>query len=211
MANFVQSGVVKTAVRELAAPIATVAAFTEVVDDVITNNPFGCTAYHLGTENHAAVEKTREAYTGRVIYENGEAETVGQVTRPCPTVAAYTANVATVLANAALATAMGGTAAHATDADSFSATVRCHDANGEVYTVSLGRGRGSRSRRTRPTRSSRSSRPGPTPCRHSREDGSPSRDRNRLRRGVPHRRILRRPGFWSGRGVEALRLGPGPV
>jgi hypothetical protein len=141
MANFVQSGVVKTAVRTLAAPIADVAAFAEVVDDVITNNPFGCTAYQVGTESHAAVEKTGEAYSGRVIYEDGEAATVGQVTVRCPTVAAYTANVATVLANAALATAMGGTAAHATDDDSFSATLRCHDANGEVYTLRISRTR----------------------------------------------------------------------
>ncbi len=141
MGNFVQSGVVKTAVRELAAPIADVAAFAEVVDDVVTNNPFGCTAYQVGTESHAAVETARESYTGRIAYEDNEAETVGQVSVRCPTVAAYTANVATVLANAALATAMGGTAAHDTDADSFSAVLRCHDPNGEVYTLSLSRNR----------------------------------------------------------------------
>ena len=35
----------------------------------------------VGTETHAAVEKTREAYTARIIYENGEAETVGR--SPC--------------------------------------------------------------------------------------------------------------------------------
>ncbi|MEN6518421.1 MAG: hypothetical protein ABFC38_09535 [Methanospirillum sp.] len=139
MSNYVQSGVVKTAVRELAAPIADVAAFAEVVDDVLTNNPFGCTAYQVGTENHAAVEKTGETYTGRVVYENGEAETVGTVSVKCPTVAAYTANVATVLGNAALATAMGGTGAHATDDDSFSAALRCHAANGEVFTLALSR------------------------------------------------------------------------
>ncbi|MEN6519108.1 MAG: hypothetical protein ABFC38_13190 [Methanospirillum sp.] len=139
MANFVQSGVVKTAVRELAAPIADVAVFTEVVDDVLTNNPFGCTAYQVGTENHAAVEKSRETYTGRVVYEDGEAATVGQVTVRCPTVAAYTANVATVLGNVALATTMGGTAVHATDDDSFSAALRCHAANGEVFTLALSR------------------------------------------------------------------------
>jgi hypothetical protein len=34
---------------------------------------------------------------------------------------------------------MGGTAPHATDADLFSAVVRCHDPNGEVYTVTLDR------------------------------------------------------------------------
>ncbi|MEN6343089.1 MAG: hypothetical protein ABFC89_11095 [Methanospirillum sp.] len=139
MANFVQKSVTKAATRVLAAPIADVAAFTEVVDDIIANNPFGCTAYQSGTENLPAVEKAREYYTARIVYEDGEAETVGQVTVKCPTVAAYTANVATVLGNAALATAMGGTAVHATDTDSFSAVVRCHDPSGEVYTVTIGR------------------------------------------------------------------------
>ena len=139
MANFVQKSITKSATRVLSSPIADVTAFTEVVNDIIANNPFGCTPYQSGTETLPAVEKVREAYTARIIYENGEAETVGQVTVKCPTVAAYTANVATVLANAALATAMGGTAAHATDADSFSSAVRCHDANGEVYTVTFGR------------------------------------------------------------------------
>ena len=141
MANFVQSGVVKTAVRELAAPIADVAAFAEVVDDVLTTNPFGCTAYQVGTENHAAVETSRASYTGRIVYEDGEAETVGQVSVRCPSVAAYTANVATVLANAALATAMGGTAVHASDSDTFAVALRCHAASGEIYTLSLSRTR----------------------------------------------------------------------
>ena len=139
MANFVQSGVVKTAVRELAAPIADAAAFAAVVDDVLTTNPFGCTAYLVGTENHAAVETSRESYTGRIVYENGEAETVGQVSVRCPTVAAYTANVATVLANAALATAMGGTAVHASDSDTFGVALRCHAASGEIYTLAPSR------------------------------------------------------------------------
>ena len=139
MANFVQKSVTKSATRVLAAPIADVAAFTEVVDDILTTNPFGCTAYQSGTENLPAVEKTREAYTARVVYEDNEARAVGTVSARCPTVAAYTANVATVLANAALATAMGGTAVHASDSDTFTATVRCHDADGEVYTVTIGR------------------------------------------------------------------------
>ena len=142
MANFVQSGVVKTAVRELAAPIDDVAAFAEVVDDVVTNNPFGCTAYQVGTESHAAVEKTPRGVHGAGHLRERRGRDRRHGLRPkCPTVAAYTANVATVLANAALATAMGGTAAHATDSDSFSATLRCHDANGEVYTLSLSRTR----------------------------------------------------------------------
>ncbi len=139
MANFVQKSITRSATRVLAAPIGDVAAFTEVVDEILTTNPFGCTAYQSGTENLPAVEKTREAYTARVVYEDNEARAVGTVSAKCPTVAAYTANVATILGNAALATAMGGTAVHATDNDTFSAVIRCHDANGEVYTVTIGR------------------------------------------------------------------------
>jgi hypothetical protein len=139
MANFVQKSITKTATRVLASPIANVAAFAEVVDDIVENNPFGCTADESGGAPMPAVEKTREAYTARVVYENGEAQTVETVSARCPTIAAYTANVATVLANAALATAMGGTAAHSADDDTFSAAVRCHDANGELYTVTIGR------------------------------------------------------------------------
>ena len=139
MANFVQMSITKSATRVLSSPIADVTAFTEVVNDILANNPFGCTPYASGGVSMPAVEKTREAYTARIIYENGEAETVGTVTAKCPTVAAYTSNIATVLGNAALATAMGGTAAHATDDDSFSAVVKCHAANGELFTVTLGR------------------------------------------------------------------------
>ena len=171
MGNFVQSGVIKTAVRELATPIADVTAFAEVVDDVVTNNPFGCTAYQVGQrEPLPAVEKTREAYTARIIYEDDEAQTVGTVSAKCPTVAAYTANVATVLANAALASAMGGTAAHATDSDSFSADAPLPRRERRGLHGHVRPRRRSRSRRTPTTRSSRPSRPGPTPCRRSRSD-----------------------------------------
>lgn len=139
MANPVQSGVVRTSVRALAAPITDVAPFAAVVDHVLTMNPFDCTACQEGTGNHAAVEKSRESDTGRVVCENGEAETVGQVSVRSPGVAAFTANVATVLTNAALPTAMGGTAFHASDSDTFAVTHRCHDAGGEIHTLALSR------------------------------------------------------------------------
>ncbi len=44
MANFVLSGVIRTAAREAAAPIPHMVAFSTVIDDVSMNNPFGCTA-----------------------------------------------------------------------------------------------------------------------------------------------------------------------
>ncbi|MGV8109803.1 hypothetical protein [Methanospirillum sp.] len=42
MADFTQTATVKTAVRELAAPIDSMAAFTSIIDDILTNNPWGC-------------------------------------------------------------------------------------------------------------------------------------------------------------------------
>ncbi|MCK9592268.1 MAG: hypothetical protein M0Q91_09715 [Methanoregula sp.] len=60
MADFVQRSTVKSAVRQLANPIADVAAFNMIVQSVITGNPFACTAYESAGVNHAPVEKTKE-------------------------------------------------------------------------------------------------------------------------------------------------------
>ena len=63
MADFVQNSQIKTAVRELASPIACVAAFNLIVQSVITDNPFACVDYMTAGESHAPLEKTREGYT----------------------------------------------------------------------------------------------------------------------------------------------------
>ncbi len=139
MANFTPKSVVKSAVRTLSTPIATLAAFSEVVDDILTNNPFGCTAYESGGASMPATEKTREAYTARFVYEDSEAVTVATTAVRCPTSAAYTGIVTAVPAAAGINTAIGHTGVHVTDDDSFSATVRCHDANGELYNLSFSR------------------------------------------------------------------------
>jgi len=46
-----------------------------------------------------------------------------------------------MLANAANNIAHGGTAIHDPDAYSYSATLKCHDANGELYMVNFSRDR----------------------------------------------------------------------
>ena len=77
MSDFVQSSETKRAVRKLTNPIADVAAFNAIVQSVITQNPFGCVAYMTAGETHPAVEKTREAYTVRLLYQDADANTVG--------------------------------------------------------------------------------------------------------------------------------------
>jgi len=141
MADFVQSNETKNAVRNLAAPISDVTTFDGIVQSVITTNPFGCVDYMTAGTNHPGVEKTREAHTVRVEYQDSNAKTVGIGTHRFNSVAGYTAGATALMAAADLTTAHAGTPAHDEGNDSFSATVRCHDPNGELYNVTFSRDR----------------------------------------------------------------------
>jgi len=139
MADFVQKTTVKTAVRTLANPIEDVAAFNTIVSSVLANNPFECVAYMTAGTNHAGVEKTKEYYVAKVVYQDNEANTVGNESGRFNTIAGFNAGAAAILANAALTAAHGGTAVRDTDNETYSATVKCHDLNGEIYMVTFSR------------------------------------------------------------------------
>ena len=141
MADFVQSNVTKSAVRELANPISDVSSFDSFVGSVITDNPFECVAYMTAGVTHDPVEKTKESYTARLVYEDTNAKNVGTSVEKYNTITGLNAGVAVIMANAPLATAHGGTAIHDPDEDSYSATLKCHDANGELYFVNFSRDR----------------------------------------------------------------------
>ena len=141
MADFVQNTNVKSAVRTLANPIADVASFNTIVASVVTDNPFECVAYMSAGVNHNPVEKTRETYTARLVYEDTNAINVGSTVEKYNTITGFAAGVAVIMASAPLATAHTGTAIHDPDKDTFSATLRCHDANGEIYYVNFARDR----------------------------------------------------------------------
>ena len=139
MANFTPRSVVKSAVRKLTAEIESLVAFTDIVDDILTTNPFTCTGYELGGVSYDPVEKTRESYTARFVYEDSNADTIATTAVKCPTVAAYNGVVTAVPAATAINTAIGETAVHVLDDDTFSVTLKCHDANGELYNVGITR------------------------------------------------------------------------
>ncbi|MDO9326807.1 MAG: hypothetical protein Q7T80_17805 [Methanoregula sp.] len=141
MADFVQSTVTKSAVRELAEPIADVATFNTIIESVITGNPFACVAYMTAGVNHNPVEKTREAYTVKIVYQDADAKVVGNLSDKYATIAGFNAGATSILANTALATAHGGTAVRDIENEAFSATIRCHDASGELYLVNFSRQR----------------------------------------------------------------------
>ena len=139
MADFVQKTTVKSAVRALASPITDVTAFNTIVQAVITDNPFDCTSYESAGVTHQPVEKSRENYVAKVIYQDTDAKTVGTESGKYNTIAGFTAGAAALVASTAIATAHGGTAIHDLAHDTYSATLKCHDANGEIYMVTFGR------------------------------------------------------------------------
>jgi hypothetical protein len=139
MGDFVQSSAVKTSVRTLAAPIPNVAAFTAIVNAVVSTNPFACVSYMSAGETHAPVEKTKESYVAKIVYQNTDAKVVGTNAGKFNTVAGFNAGAAALLADTALATAYGGTPARDSDTETYSATVKCHDPNGEIYMITFTR------------------------------------------------------------------------
>ena len=141
MADFVQSNVTKSAVRELADPIADVAAFNTIVQSVITANPFACVSYMTAGVTHDPVEKTKEAYTVKIVYQDTDAKVVGSLSDKFNTIAGFNAGATALVASAALSAAHGGTAVRDTENEAFSATLKCHDPNGELYQVTFSRDR----------------------------------------------------------------------
>ena len=140
MADFVQTTINKTALRDLTVPIADVTSFNTLVESIIADNPFGCVGYTTKAgETIAPVIKNREHYTAKVNFLNGEGKKVGTVSLQSPTIAAFEANAAEALDNTALATAMGGEAERNFAGESYYAQLKCHDPSGDDYYVTFTR------------------------------------------------------------------------
>jgi hypothetical protein len=141
MADFQNGTTTKTAFRNLTNPIADATTFNAIVQAVIVSNPFGCVSYISAGETHQPVEKTREAYSAKIVYQDTDAKVVGYITDRYTSIAGFNAGVAVLLATASLNTAHGGTPARDTDSETYSATLKCHDPNGELYYLHFSRDR----------------------------------------------------------------------
>ncbi|MCE5338422.1 MAG: hypothetical protein LLF90_07040 [Methanomicrobiaceae archaeon] len=137
-----QKTVNKTAVRGLAVPIATVTSFNTLAQSVIGDNPFG----YIGHTNRdgvavAPIIRNREHYTAKVDFiDVNTGKRLGTVSLQSPTIAAFEANAAEALANAALATAMGATdALRNGPGETYYAQLKCHDPSGDDYYVTFTR------------------------------------------------------------------------
>jgi len=108
MADFVAKSTVKSSVRKLTALLESMTVFQNLITDIITNNPWGCVDY---VSNGATIDvclKGTERYSGKVVYENVLAKTVGQISVTANTSAGFSTDISTILGTAALNTAMGG-------------------------------------------------------------------------------------------------------
>lgn len=141
MADFVQTGNTKTSVRELATPLANVAAFDAIVQSVLDDNPWLCTDFVEDEVTVPGVARNRESYTVRINYENTEGVRVGSISARGPTVAAFGTIATDILGDADLTGAMGGSPVRDSARETFSCQLRCHDANGELYMVTFTRNR----------------------------------------------------------------------
>ncbi len=141
MADFQDGTTTKTAFRNLANPIEDATTFNAIVQAVIVSNPFGCVSYMSAGVTHAGVEKTREAYTAKIVFQDNDAKVVGLVTDRYASLAGFNAGISTLLTTPALNAAHGGAPSRDTDSETYSATLKCHDPNGEIYTLHFSRDR----------------------------------------------------------------------
>ena len=141
MADFTTSSTTKSAIRKLAIPLADVTAFDTIVQGVITNNPFQCVAYNEAGVSHNPVERTRQSYTGRIVYQDEDAKTVAVISARVPTIAAFTSVANHIAADTEIATAVGGTAVRNFENETYLCSLKCRDANGELYFVNFNRDR----------------------------------------------------------------------
>jgi len=141
MADFVQKTVNKTALREITLPIADVETFDSLIEMVFDDNPFGCVEYTTRDgQTIAGVVRNREHYTAKVNFLNDAGKRVGTVSIQSPTIAAFEANAAEVLGNAAIKTAMGATdVVRDSSRETYYCQLKCHDPAGEDYYVTLTR------------------------------------------------------------------------
>jgi hypothetical protein len=139
MADFIEKAATKTAVRDLAEPVADLATFDAIIAQVESENPFGCEDFEEAGMVVPGVMRSREQYTAKVIYQDPDGKTAGTASARAPNVGGFNAAAAELVGNAALASALGGEAVRDAAHDSYYCRLRCHDPSGEDYYVTFTR------------------------------------------------------------------------
>ena len=141
MAHFNQRPGTKSAFPTLKKPIPDAAAFDAIVRSLVLNNPLGCTSYRTRRNVHKPVEKVRERYTAKFVYEDQDKKQTGNGQETYNSFEGYQYGISAVITNMANIAAHSGKVRHIPDADLFSVILKCHDPDGEMYFLSLARDR----------------------------------------------------------------------
>jgi hypothetical protein len=141
MAHFRENTGNKSAFLYLTNPFPDVMAFDAIVRSLVLKNPLGCTSYMKAGRNHPPVEKVRERYTAKFVYEDAKGKQIGYGLDMYTSVEGYQYGIAAVITNMANVTAHGGKARHIPGSDHFSVTLKCHDPDCGLFFVSISRER----------------------------------------------------------------------
>jgi hypothetical protein len=120
MAHFNQKPGTKSAFHILKKPLPDLTAFDTIVRSLITGNPLACTSYRTRRRNHPPVEKVREMYTAKFVYEDPDGKRVGTGQETYNSVEGYQYGIAAVLSNMGNVAAHRGKVRHVPEADLFS-------------------------------------------------------------------------------------------
>lgn len=139
MTRFIEKSGKKSAFWYLKHPLPDIEGFDAVVRDLILKNPLGCASYMKSGRNHPPVEKVREQYTAKFVYEDAEGKQVGSGLDMYTSAEGYRYGIAAVISNMANVAAHGGRARHDPASDHFSVTLQCKDPDAGLFFLDLSR------------------------------------------------------------------------
>lgn len=131
MAHFNQKPGTKSASRRLIKSFPDVTTFNAVVRSLMRDNPLGCLSCHIGRKNHQPLEKVREMYTAKFVYEDPDGKRIGTWHEMYDSLEGYQHGIAAVICNMANIAAHRGKVRYIPDADLLSVILKCHDPSGE--------------------------------------------------------------------------------
>jgi hypothetical protein len=112
-----------------------------VVQALLVRNPLGCTSYYAKRRNSPPVMPVRERYTAKFVYLDKNGKQVGTCSEVYDSFEGFETGSASMITNMSNIAAHRGKVKHHKEADLFSVTLKCHDPSGELFFLSLARGR----------------------------------------------------------------------
>jgi hypothetical protein len=137
MAHFNQRPGTKSSFQFLKKPLTDLTTFDTVVRSLVMDNPLGCTRYWSGKKYYQPLEKVREMYSAKFVYEDPDGKRTGTGQETYNSVEGYQYGISAVITNMANIAAHRGKVRHIPGSDLFSVILKCHNPDGERYFLSI--------------------------------------------------------------------------